>query len=115
MHTELSRFQAFAIHLLISSFILGSFLTFVFLVWYPQPFFVVEGLMQIVWVLVGVDVVLGPALTLVVFKSGKPGLKRDLSIIAVIQIAGFIYGAHTFYIERCQCRGLFNGRSWYEH
>ena len=100
MHTELSRFQAFAIHLLISSFILGSFLTFVFLVWYPQPFFVVEGLMQIVWVLVGVDVVLGPALTLVVFKSGKPGLKRDLSIIAVIQIAGFIYGAHTFYIER---------------
>lgn len=100
MHTNLSRFQAFAIHLLISSFILGSFLGFVFLVWYPQPFFVVEGLVQIIWVLVGVDVVLGPALTLVVFKSGKPGLKRDLSIIAAIQIAGFIYGAHTFYTER---------------
>lgn len=100
MHTNFSRFQAFAIHLLLSSFILASFLTFVFLVWYPQPFFVVEGLMQIVWVLVGVDIVLGPALTLVVFKTGKPGLARDLSIIAAIQIAGFIYGAHTFYIER---------------
>jgi len=100
MHTKLSRFQAFAIHLLLSSAILGSFLTFVFLVWYPQPFFVVEGLVEIVWVLVGVDVVLGPALTLVVFKSGKPGLKRDLSIIAAIQIIGFIYGANTFYEER---------------
>lgn len=100
MHTNLSRSQAFAIHLLISSAILGSFLTFVFLVWYPQPFFVLDGLMEIVWVLVGVDVVLGPALTLVVFKSGKPGLKRDLSIIAAIQIVGFIYGAHTFYSER---------------
>jgi len=100
MHTGLSRFQAFAIHLLISSAVLGSFLTFVFLTWYPHPFFVVEGLVQIVWVLVGVDLVLGPALTLVVFKSGKPGLKRDLSIIAAIQIIGFIYGAHTFYIER---------------
>jgi hypothetical protein len=100
MHTKLSRFQAFAIHLMISSFILGSFLSFVFLVWYPQPFFVVEGLVQIVWVLVGVDVVLGPALTLVVFKTGKPGLKRDLSIIASIQIIGFIYGAHAFYVER---------------
>lgn len=100
MHTKLSRFQAFAIHLIISSFILGSFLSFVFLVWYPQPFFVVEGLVQIVWVLVGVDVVLGPALTLVVFKTGKPGLKRDLSIIASIQIIGFIYGAHAFYVER---------------
>jgi hypothetical protein len=100
MHVNLSRFQAFAIHLLISSVVLGSFLAFVFLVWYPHPFFILEGLVQIVWVLVGVDIVLGPALTLVVFKTGKPGLKRDLSIIAAIQIFGFIYGAHTFYIER---------------
>ncbi len=100
MHLNLSRFQAFAIHLLISSAVLGSFLAFVFLVWYPHPFFILEGLVQIVWVLVGVDIVLGPALTLVVFKTGKPGLKRDLSIIAAIQIFGFIYGAHTFYIER---------------
>jgi hypothetical protein len=100
MHLNLSRFQAFAIHLLISSAVLGSFLAFVFLVWYPHPFFILEGLVQIVWVLVGVDIVLGPALTLVVFKTGKPGLKRDLSIIAAIQIFGFIYGAHAFYIER---------------
>ncbi|MCP3689639.1 MAG: hypothetical protein GY784_14625 [Gammaproteobacteria bacterium] len=100
MHTGLSRFQAFAIHILLSSAILGAFLAVVFFIWYPQPFFVVEGLMQIVWVLVGVDIVLGPTLTLVVFKSGKPGLKRDLSIIAVIQIIGFIYGAHTFFVER---------------
>jgi len=75
-------------------------LAFVFLVWYPHPFFILEGLVQIVWVLVGVDIVLGPTLTLVVFKTGKPGLKRDLSIIAAIQIFGFIYGAHTFYVER---------------
>lgn len=100
MHTNLSRFQAFAIHLILSSTILGLFLSIVFFVWYPQPFFIVEGLIQIVWVLVGVDIVLGPALTLVVFKSGKPGLKRDLSIIAGIQIIGFIYGAHTFFVER---------------
>jgi len=100
MHTGFTRFQAFAIHLLLSAAILGSFLTFVFLVWYPQPFFIVEGLVEIVWVLVGVDVVLGPALTLVVFKTGKPGLKRDLSIIAAIQIVGFVFGAHTFYTER---------------
>ena len=100
MHANLTRFQAFLIHLFISSVILGSFLSIVFFIWYPPPFFVVEGLVQIVWVLVGVDIVLGPALTLVVFKSGKPGLKRDLSIIAGIQILGFVYGAHTFFVER---------------
>ena len=100
MHANLTRFQAFLIHLFISSVILGSFLAVVFFIWYPPPFFAVEGLMQIVWVLVGVDIVLGPTLTLVVFKSGKPGLKRDLSIIAGIQILGFVYGAHTFFVER---------------
>jgi len=100
MHTNLSRFQAFVIHLLISSAILGGFLCIVFFIWYPQPFFVVEGLVQIVWVLVGVDIVLGPTLTLIVFKPGKPSLKWDMSIIAGIQIIGFIYGAHTFYVER---------------
>ncbi len=100
MHTNLSRFQAFAIHLFISSAILGAFLSIVLFIWYPQPFFVVEGLVEIVWVLVGVDIVLGPTLTLIVFKAGKPSLKWDMSVIAGIQIIGFIYGAHTFFVER---------------
>jgi hypothetical protein len=100
MRTNLSRFQAFVIHFLISAFILASFLSIVFFIWYPQPFFTVEGLIQIVWVLLGVDIILGPTLTLIIFKSGKPGLKRDLSIIAGIQIIFFIYGAHTIFIER---------------
>ncbi|MDH5258875.1 MAG: hypothetical protein OEX07_12740, partial [Gammaproteobacteria bacterium] len=100
MHLNVSRFQAFIIHLFVSSAILSIFLLLVLFVWYPQPFFELEGLIDIVWVLVGVDVVLGPAFTLLIFRPGKPGLKRDLSVIAGIQIIAFIYGAHTFYIER---------------
>ncbi len=108
MHTNISRFQAFAIHLLISAFILTSFLSIVFFVWYPQPFFTTEGLMQIVWVLLGIDIVLGPTLTLLIFKPGKPGLKRDLSIIATVQIVFFIYGAHTIFIERPAFAVIYN-------
>lgn len=100
MHTQLTRFQAFGIHLGISATILSIFLSIVLFIWYPQPFFSVEGLIHVVWVLIGVDVVLGPTLTLIIFKSGKPGLKRDLSIIAGIQVLFFLYGAHTIYIER---------------
>jgi len=70
------------------------------MVWYPQPFFTTEGLMPIVQILIAVDVILGPSLTLIVFKPGKPGLKRDLSIILAIQIMGFAYGANTIYTER---------------
>jgi len=50
--------------------------------------------------LLGVDVVLGPLLTLVVFKPGKPGLKFDLMVIVVIQLSALIYGANIVYGER---------------
>ena len=96
----MTRFKAFAIHLLVSSLILGCFLALTYFVWYPEPFFSTEGLASIVMLLVAVDVVLGPSLTLVVYKKGKPGLKRDLSIIFAIQILGFIYGANTIFTER---------------
>ena len=33
-----------------------------------------------------VDVVLGPGLTLMVFKPGKPGLKFDMAAIVVLQM-----------------------------
>lgn len=100
MHSSLTRFQAFAAHLLISSLILGVFLALTLFVWYPQPFLTTEGLLPIIQLLIAVDIVLGPSLTLLIFKAGKPGLKRDLTIIFAIQIAGFAYGANTIYTER---------------
>jgi hypothetical protein len=45
-----------------------------------------------VLLLVSVDIVLGPLLTLVVFKSGKWGLKFDLALIAVMQTIALVYG-----------------------
>jgi hypothetical protein len=112
MHNNLNRFQAFAIHLLISATILGSFLTFIYWVWYPQPFFVVEGIENIIWVLIGVDLVLGPALTLIVYNTEKPGLKRDLLIIVLIQVIGFSYGAHTMYTERPYFAVIYDSTSF---
>jgi hypothetical protein len=45
-----------------------------------------------VLLLVSVDIVLGPLLTLVVFRSGKRGLKFDLTLIAVVQSVALVYG-----------------------
>jgi len=47
-------------------------------------------------------VVMGPLLTLVVFDRRKPrtALVRDLTIIAVLQLAALAYGLHTVYIAR---------------
>ena len=68
--------------------------------WYPEPTFGIVGVLPIILMLIAVDLVLGPLLTLIVYKDGKPGLKFDLSLIALVQIAALIYGAHTLYQEK---------------
>lgn len=47
-----------------------------------------------------VDVVLGPALTALIFKSGKPKLRRDLGIIASVQVLALIWAVHILHQER---------------
>lgn len=91
------KLKAASIHLGISAVIVGSFLLFARLVWYPTPFFEISGLLSIILILLGVDLILGPLLTLVVFKPAKPTLKFDLSVIALIQLAALGYGAYTIY------------------
>lgn len=50
---------------------------------------------EIFILLIGIDIILGPALTLVIFKSGKKSLKFDLLIIAILQLSAMAYGVAT--------------------
>jgi hypothetical protein len=86
----------FAICLTVASLLLCVFL----FVWYPDGLFEAVGGMGIFWILVGVDVVLGPLLTFVVFRRGKPSLKFDLTVIALLQVAALGYGVYTLLIAR---------------
>ena len=88
----MSRWKAASIHFSISLVIGIAIGVLLFGVWYPPPFFHAAGADTLVLLLVGVDVVLGPLLTLVVFKAGKPGLKFDLVCIAIIQTLALAYG-----------------------
>ena len=90
-----TRWQAAGIHLLISLIIAVSVLAVMLGVWYPAPLFRAEGGLGLVFILVGVDVVIGPLITLVIFKSGKPGLRFDLWTIALLQSVALIYGCHV--------------------
>ncbi|MEB4593393.1 TfpX/TfpZ family type IV pilin accessory protein [Candidatus Thiothrix sp. Deng01] len=91
------KLKASLIHLVISASVIGCFLIFALTVWYPQPFFDISGLQHIILLLISVDVILGPLLTLVVFKPKKSTLKLDLSVIAIIQIIALGYGMYTIY------------------
>lgn len=96
----MSRLRAFLVHLSLSAVVVGIAFAIVFFVWYPQPYFEVVGAWYLIRILFIVDVVLGPLLTFIVFKAGKPGLKFDLTVIALVQVAALIYGGTIIYQER---------------
>ena len=88
----MSRWQAFGIHLGISAVIAAIVLCVLFLVWYPESYFTAMGGEQLVYLLIGVDVVVGPLITLIIFKVGKRGLVFDLAVIGFMQAAALVYG-----------------------
>lgn len=95
----MTRLRAFTLHLIISSTIFLIFLGIMFLVWYPPPYFEIDGSWYVLRILAGVHVVIGPLLTLILFKPGKPGLKFDMSCVALMQIGALIYGGMIIYQE----------------
>ncbi|MCL2297513.1 MAG: hypothetical protein FWC38_07215 [Proteobacteria bacterium] len=97
---RLSRWQAAAIHLSISCAIALLVLVFIRFVFYPDFYFRLSGGLKLFFLIVGVDVVVGPLLTLAVYKHGKKGLKFDLSVIAALQVMALAYGLHTMWIAR---------------
>lgn len=96
----MTRWKAAGIHLSISVLIGLIAFSLLYFVYYPQPYFAAAGADKLVLILLGVDVVLGPLLTLVVFKSGKKTLKFDLSTIATLQFAALAYGLYIMWIAR---------------
>jgi hypothetical protein len=94
------KIQAFLIHLGISASIVGALLLLMLTLWYPQPWFAQDGGWHVFRLILLVDVVLGPTLTLVVFRRGKRELGRDLTIIATIQAAALAYGAVLMFLYR---------------
>ena len=96
----MTRIQAFLIHLGISALIYLVLLYLIVFIWYPQPFFADDGGWQGVRLVTGIDMILGPVLTLIVFKAGKPGLKIDLTLIGIFQALALSWGVWTIYDQR---------------
>lgn len=91
------KLKASAIHLLISTIVLSIFITIFLTIWYPEPYASVSSLQNVLLILVSVDLILGPTLTLIIYKRQKPSLKFDLTIIALIQLIALGYGTYSIY------------------
>ncbi len=90
-----ARLKAFLLHLAASALIALLALLLVFKLWYPAPLHEALGVTHIFLLLLLIDVILGPLLTLLVYKVGKKTLVMDLTIIAILQLAALGYGLWT--------------------
>lgn len=91
----MSRWKAASIHLTISISVGLLVFALLFLVWFPWPYFDAAGGQHLIVVLLSVDLVLGPLLTLILFKSGKRGMLFDLWMIGIIQASALVYGLYV--------------------
>ena len=74
----------------------------VFGLWYPYPYRELAGGREIFLLIVVVDVICGPLLTLVFYNPAKPRaeLWRDLGLVVLIQLAALGYGLHVVWQAR---------------
>jgi hypothetical protein len=108
--TDITRKQAFLTHLLISLVIFFVLSYLIIFQWYPSYYLHVDGGYRGLATIFFVDVVLGPGLTLLVFKPGKPGLKFDMSAIVILQIIALSWGIKSVYTERSILTVFYDGK-----
>jgi hypothetical protein len=87
--------KAALIHLGISLLIALMSLLLVYGIWYPSPLDAALGVSAIFLLMLTIDIVLGPLMTLVVYRPRKSSLKFDLTAIAAVQLVALIYGLYT--------------------
>ena len=99
------RITAFGLHLLGSATALTLILGALYLGWYRWPGWYLTSVLRVVGIVVLVDLVIGPTLTLIVANPRKARrvFARDVAIIVTVQLAALVYGAVT----------LWNGRPLY--
>jgi hypothetical protein len=96
------RLKAFGLHLLASTCVLSLVLGALYLGWYRWPGWRLADASEVVIVLIGVDVVLGPTLTSVIARITKPRreLVRDIAIIVAVQLIALTYGTVSLWKGR---------------
>ncbi len=96
----ITRYKAAATHFLICILVATAVVALLWYLWYPSPYFEASGGRELLLILMGVDLVAGPLLTLIVFNPKKKSIKLDMSVIATLQIGALAYGLHVMYEAR---------------
>jgi hypothetical protein len=98
--TVKAKLKAAGIHFAISLAVFALTVGIMFTLWYPWPYFWIDGGWQFVRLAAAIDIVLGPLLTFIVFRRGKASLRFDLAAIGTLQAAALVWGCLIMYQQR---------------
>ena len=89
-------------HALISALLAAAAAGIVFGLWYPVPFGDLLGISNIFFLILVVDAVCGPLLTLILSSPLKSRRERilDFGVIGAIQVIALAYGMHSVWVGR---------------
>jgi len=96
----MTRYKAFAIHLLGSILVLSVIFLLIKVVWYPGTLFTFAAGFDLLRLIVIVDLVIGPLIMLVIFNPKKKYIKLDIAILLLCQIGFMAYGCWTMFVAR---------------
>jgi hypothetical protein len=96
------RLRAAGIHFGLTATIAALAALLVFAVWYPYPYREISGGRELFLIVVAVDIVLGPLVTLAIFDRRKSWrtLKLDLMVVVLVQLSALGYGLWTVFVAR---------------
>lgn len=97
----IAKFKAALLHFVCSVAIFLLALAWIRWGLYPDFHFELNGVLYGLRLIVGVDLVLGPLLTLLIFHTMKPKREKitDFAVVGAVQLAALVYGLHTMYLE----------------
>jgi hypothetical protein len=95
-----AKLRAFGTHFALSLAIFAAIIWVCMELWYPAPYFWIDGGWFAVRIAAVVDVIAGPLLTLVVFRPGKRWMAANLAVIAFVQAAFLAWGVIVLQRER---------------
>jgi len=95
-----AKLKAFAIHVGVSAIVFGIVIAALIRLWYPEPYFWIDGGLYVMTVAAFVDIGLGPSISLAVFRPHDRRMPKVYAIIGLVQLAALGGGVHLLYEYR---------------
>jgi len=95
-----SKTRAFAVNVAISAVVFAAVVYVVRSLWFPEPYFRIDGGLHMIALAAAVNLAVGPLITLLVYRPRRPDNGFNCTVIALLQAAALSWGVYVMYSQR---------------